>query len=318
MSENKRYYWLKLNENFFEDDTIAWLEEQENGKDYVIFYLKLALRSLKDDGKLIRYVGETLMPYDTKALSRLTNTNIDTVNTAMTAFEQIGLTERLETGEIFMKQIDEMIGSETDAAKRKRKQRAREAQLTTDEQEKISICDNVTDVSQESHTEIELDIDKELEKDKEEEQEKKTGRKYSFDDTQFELAKLLWEKIKTNFPNNKEPNLEAWANDIRLMMEQDNRSVAEIKGVIEWSQKHEFWYANIQSARKLREKYETMYAQADREKNQNKPKVRKKETLPDWATEDTSNDEELVSKQEQEEFKKRLEASRAMKAGRDS
>ena len=89
MAGNKRYYWLKLDENFFEDDTIAWLEEQENGKDYVIFYLKLALKSLKDEGRLIRYVGETLIPYDVKALAKLTNTPIDTVSIAIKTFVEI-------------------------------------------------------------------------------------------------------------------------------------------------------------------------------------------------------------------------------------
>ena len=109
---------------------------------------------------------------------------------------------------------------------------------------------------------------------KEEERRKKKesdSRKFTFDDTQFELAKLLWGKVLKNFPNTKEPNLESWANDMRLMMQQDERTVPEIKGVIEWSQKHEFWYANIRSASKLRSQYEEMYAQADRE-NKNKPK----------------------------------------------
>ena len=36
----KKYYWLKLMEGFFEEDTIAWLEEQENGVYYTNFYLK--------------------------------------------------------------------------------------------------------------------------------------------------------------------------------------------------------------------------------------------------------------------------------------
>src|SRR5690625_2686986 len=94
------------------------------------------------------------------------------------------------------------------------------------------------------------------------------SRKFTFDDTQYELASLLWEKVKANFPKTKKPNLESWANDIRLMMEQDGRSVNEIKAVIEWSQKHDFWYANIRSARKLRSQYENMFAQADREKRQ--------------------------------------------------
>ena len=125
MAENKRYYWLKLNESFFEDDTIAWLEEQENGKDYVIFYLKLALKSLQDEGRLIRYVGETLIPYDVKALAKLTNTPIDTVAIAIKIFVEIGLIARLDTGEIYLNQIDEMIGAETDVAKRVRKHRAK-------------------------------------------------------------------------------------------------------------------------------------------------------------------------------------------------
>ena len=123
MSKNKRYYWLKLKEDFFEDDTISWLEEQENGKDYVIFYLKLCLKSLKDEGQLIRYVGERLIPYDVKALAKITDTAPDTVAVAMKAFLDIGLIEHLETGEIYMTQINEMIGSETESARRMRKKR---------------------------------------------------------------------------------------------------------------------------------------------------------------------------------------------------
>ena len=37
MGENKRYYWLKLQENFFDDDTIDFIESQENGEKYVLF-----------------------------------------------------------------------------------------------------------------------------------------------------------------------------------------------------------------------------------------------------------------------------------------
>ena len=123
---NKKYYWLKLNENFFEDDTVAWIEEQENGKDYIIFYLKLCLKSLTDDGYLIRYVGEKLIPYDIKALSKLTNTDYDTVRVAMNLFLEVGIISQLDSGELYLNQINEMIGSETDAAQRKRKQRGRQ------------------------------------------------------------------------------------------------------------------------------------------------------------------------------------------------
>lgn len=127
MGDDKRYYWLKLPEDFYDDDTIQWIEDQENGPAYVNFYLKLLLKSLSDDGRLIRYVGQRLMPYDVKSLARLTNTDTDTVRVALELFVKIGLIEMLETGEIYMSQIDEMIGRETESARRKRKYRARKA-----------------------------------------------------------------------------------------------------------------------------------------------------------------------------------------------
>lgn len=86
---NKRYYWLKLNENFFDEDTIIFLEEQENGKDYIIFYLKLLLKSIRDEGKLVRFIGNKIVPYDVKSLAKLTNVSVDTVAVAMKLFESL-------------------------------------------------------------------------------------------------------------------------------------------------------------------------------------------------------------------------------------
>lgn len=165
MSDNKRYFWLKLDENFFDDDTIAWIEEQENGKDYVIFYLKLSLKSLKDDGYLIRYVGQKLIPYDVRALSKLTNTPVDTVAIAMKLFIDIGLLSQLDTGEIYINQINEMIGSETSVAKRVRKSRAKK-ELTDNVSSKLLHCNTeVTKCNTEKEIEKELELEIELDKD---------------------------------------------------------------------------------------------------------------------------------------------------------
>lgn len=171
MSENRRYYWLKLQETFFEDDTIDFIESQENGEKYVLFYLKLCLKALKNEGKLIRYVGELLMPYDEVGIAKLTNTDVDTVRSALFLFSKIGLIKKLDSGEIYLTQINELIGTETAAAQRKRKQRARENALTEDDKkalpdstDEISHTD-VTPMSQKSHTDIDIDI--ELDKDKE-------------------------------------------------------------------------------------------------------------------------------------------------------
>ena len=124
MSESKKYYWLKLKSDFFDDDTIKFIEEQENGIKYSNFYLKLCLKSLKTDGKLIRLIGETLIPYDINSLSKLTGVDFDTVRSAMQLFEQIGLIKILDSGEIYLSQIDELIGSETDKAQLMRRLRA--------------------------------------------------------------------------------------------------------------------------------------------------------------------------------------------------
>lgn len=125
MSENKRYYWLKLKEDFFDDDTIRYIEEQENGIKYSNFYLKLCLKSLRTDGRLVRFVGEMLIPYDIKSLSALTGIDADTVRCAMALFERIGCVKVLESGELYISQLAELVGSETDKAKLMRISRAR-------------------------------------------------------------------------------------------------------------------------------------------------------------------------------------------------
>ena len=120
---DKRYYWLKLKEDFFQDEAIEWLEEQENGKEYCLFYLKLCLKSLKDDGKLIRTVGNLLIPYSTEKLAEATRTKADTVMVAMQVLQRIGLVEILDDGAIQMLKLQDMVGSESTAAGRMRKMR---------------------------------------------------------------------------------------------------------------------------------------------------------------------------------------------------
>lgn len=158
MSDNKRFYWLKLKEDFFDDETIRYIEEQENGIKYSNFYLKLCLKSLRTDGKLIRLVGEILIPYDVKSLSSLTGVDVDTVRCAMALFEKIGCVKMLDSGELYISQLSEMVGSETDKARAMRVIRARE-----------KYGNNVTRMLPECYPEkdIEKELDTELEKEKE-------------------------------------------------------------------------------------------------------------------------------------------------------
>ena len=64
-----------------------------------------------------------LVPYDSKTLGKITNTDTDTVRVAMSILENIGLVKILEDGEIFLTQLENMVGSETKWAEQKRLQR---------------------------------------------------------------------------------------------------------------------------------------------------------------------------------------------------
>lgn len=120
-----KFYWLQLKEDFFENDEIQWLEEQQpNGRDYAYFYLKLCLKSLKSNGILIRNVGNILIPYDNKKLAELTKIEFDTVCVAMELLKKIGLIKILENGEIYMTQLENLIGSVSKGALKKQQQRA--------------------------------------------------------------------------------------------------------------------------------------------------------------------------------------------------
>lgn len=114
---SKRYYWLKLDKDFFDKHYIKIIEAQPNGKDYALFYLKLLVESISYEGNL--RISEAI-PYDLMSLSAITNTNPDIVKSAIQLFIQLGLVDVLEDHTFYMTKLNEMIGSETIHAKQKR------------------------------------------------------------------------------------------------------------------------------------------------------------------------------------------------------
>ena len=197
--QKKRYYWLKLKENFFEEDTIEWLEEQPNGKEYCLFYLKLCLKSLKTEGMLVRNVGNMMIPYDPESLAKLTNSSADTVKVAMDLFHKIGLIQIMDGGEIYLSQLNELVGSETEYAIQKRLQRAKE--------------DNVQKLSGKGRLELEKEIEKEIEKELDKDIEKETKKKNPPRHKYGEYKNVLLndeqlEKLKEEFPNDWEQRID--------------------------------------------------------------------------------------------------------------
>ena len=88
---------------------------------------------------------------------------------------------------------------------------------------------------------------------------KSTSRsKLKFETHHLKLAELLYKQIQNNLPNYKEPDLEKWANEFRLIMERDKREGKEIQNLIIKTQNDNFWKKNILSPSKLRKQYDRL------------------------------------------------------------
>lgn len=122
MADNKKYYYLKLADNFFNRQEIVFIEDMKDGDKYIVVLLKLYLLSLKDDGRLS---FKKLVPYDTKMLATITKKSERFIKKAINLFEEYELIEVLDTGIIYMNDIQSFIGKSSTEADRKREQRKR-------------------------------------------------------------------------------------------------------------------------------------------------------------------------------------------------
>ena len=123
MADNRKYYYLKLKENFFDGDAIVLLENMPDGILYSNILLKLYLKSLKSSGKLQL---DEHMPYTAQMIATLTRHQIGTVERALKIFLQLGLVEQLADGLLYMTDIELMIGQSSTEAERKRRKAAKQ------------------------------------------------------------------------------------------------------------------------------------------------------------------------------------------------
>lgn len=127
MAKEEKFYWIKLREDFFEDDSaIDYLMSQENGSDYVILYQLLCLKTSNTQGRLYSQVGEMIVPYNIEKIHRLTKYfSTDTIVVALELFKKCGLVYLEEESGLLKIDIESMVGSESanKAAIRKRKSR---------------------------------------------------------------------------------------------------------------------------------------------------------------------------------------------------
>ncbi len=151
--DNKKYYYLKLKENFFESDEMILLQNMQDGYLYTDILMKLYLRSIKNDGKLM---FKDLIPYTPSVLAQVLRHQVGTVEKALQVFQKLGLIEVLDNGSIYMLDIQNFIGQSSTEADRIRKYR-----------NSISVAKNGVQMLQEKYNNStpEIEIEKELDKD---------------------------------------------------------------------------------------------------------------------------------------------------------
>ena len=158
MSDNKKYYYLRLKDNFFDSDELKILESMKDGYLYSNILLKLYLRSLKNDGKLV--VNDRI-PYNAEMLASVTGHQVGTVKQALSIFKDLGLIDVLENGAIYMLDIQNFIGKGSSEADRKREYRQR---IETD---RTNVQTNLRQISEKYPPEIEIELEKEIKIEKE-------------------------------------------------------------------------------------------------------------------------------------------------------
>ena len=159
----KKYYWLKLKDNFFNQKEVKKLRRIAGGDTYTIIYLKMQLLSIKKDG-IIEFEGTEKDLAE--QLSYEIDEDGDNIQTTLLFLRANNLIEEISENNFLLTKVPDCIGKEGASAERVRRHRERKALLEKEKEQKMLQCNgevtNSNDVVIESNTEIEKE--KEIEK----------------------------------------------------------------------------------------------------------------------------------------------------------
>ena len=153
----KRYYWLKLKDDFFTDKRIKKLRRIAGGDTYTIIYLKMMMKCMNNDG-ILEYDG--IEDSFAEELALDLDEDADNVQITVNYLMQAGLLEEMGENHFLMTEVPGLVGSETASAQRVRdfRNKQKALQCNTDVTEEKQLC-NV-----EKEKDIEKDIEKREEK----------------------------------------------------------------------------------------------------------------------------------------------------------
>ena len=250
MAENKKYFYLKLKDNFFSSEEMLMLESLPDGLIYQNVYLRMCLLSLKNDGAL---TFKNMIPYDLNMLSTVLRIDISTVKVAIEIFEKLGLVEKNDNEVLFMADIQTLIGKSSTEAERIATYRKRIAG-TQNEQISDNEVSNVQEISTNDVTEsvtksvqmlqsctpeIEIELEKEIKQEQELNTENAHACNFSKQNnlqtenvletpcTFQDVVKQCFEKIQVHNQNHSVQKRVPISRDFMTFVQKEGRLLAE-------------------------------------------------------------------------------------------
>ncbi len=162
-NKDKRYYWIKLKTDFFNEDAIDFLLSQPNGCEYIVLYQMLCTKTANTNGLLQNTIGEIIIPYDINKIARDTKYfNLDTIRVALELYKALGLVYVADNGTLAIANYEDIVGSETNSAKKVREWRKKNDQkrLQCNPQSNNNVRQDI------EYRDKSIEIDKEKEKKK--------------------------------------------------------------------------------------------------------------------------------------------------------
>ena len=303
MADNKKYYYMRLKENFFDSDEMIILENMDNG-DGIIYsniLLKLYLRSLKYEGRLM---FNERIPFNPQMLSTIVRHPVGVVEKSLKAFVDLGLVEVMDNGAIYMLDIQNFIGKTTTEADRIKAYRSKinkeKGLVSNDTQKLVQMYDKST-----PELELEIERERELKIEKEVEASKAASANSDFQNL-IELYQTNFGIVKPILYDDLKADLEDYG--LELIIEAVKRAV---------KRQREYGYAqgilkswNRSGIKTLEQaKAEEVSFQNKSQNNQNKFQQQKPvKKAPDWSNQRFEKDEETLTAEEFEEYMNGLDS----------
>ena len=189
MNKPKRFYWLKLQKNFFRQKEIKKLRKIAGGDTYTIIYQEMLLLSVEDEGKLF---FEGMEDTFAEELALELDETVENVQMTLAYLAKHNLIEKVSEDEYLMSKTQSMVGSQSESTERVRRLRQKNKVI---ELESVTCNDDVTDCnpikSKSKREELEKrEKRKELDKEEEKINKKKSFKKWIKDELIAEMSKF--------------------------------------------------------------------------------------------------------------------------------